>query len=72
MHTLCKTLGLLFILILTGVESFVLISEFMPLYDNAFNMMKVVMAIFIFNTVLFIFASKYRDAITKIDERTNE
>lgn len=75
MHLLCKILALLFILLLTGIESYVLINEFvvhLPVTHQALLSLKVVMATFIFNTTVFIFATKFRDAIIKIDKEENE
>jgi len=72
MRTLCKMLGLLFILVITGAESYVLISEFVPLYNDVFAMTKVLMATLIFNLVLFIFTMKYHNSIIKIYEEENE
>lgn len=75
MNTICKLLGLLFIFALTGIESYVLINEFVvlvPEIHQSLLTLKVVMATFIFNTTIFIFAMKYRDTITKVDNEENE
>lgn len=64
MFTYCKIIVVIFLLVVTGMQGFVFIDEFLGMWPpdvSFYPVIKVLLALFIFNIAIFVFALKYKD-----------